>query len=86
MVWHFRLGHPNFAYLEKLFLVFFKNENPNLFQCEVCQLSKHTRNSFPHQLYKSSRPFIVIHNDVRCPSRIKQGINGLCPSLMTTQD
>ena len=39
-------------------------------QCEVCQLSKHIRNSYPCQPYKSSHPFYLIHIDVWGPSRI----------------
>lgn len=42
MLWHYRLGHPNFVYLEKLFPTLFNNKSPKNFQCEVCQLSKHT--------------------------------------------
>ena len=41
MLWHFRLGHPSFKYLSKLFPSLFRNKNPSLSQCEICQLSKH---------------------------------------------
>lgn len=33
-----------------------------MFQCEVCQLLKHTRTSYPLQLYKPSNPFSMIYN------------------------
>lgn len=36
VLWHFRLGHPNFMYLEKLFPLLFKNKSPSSFQCEIC--------------------------------------------------
>ena len=36
MLWHYRLGHPSFAYLKLLFPALFKNLNPINFQCEVC--------------------------------------------------
>ena len=36
MLCHYRLGHPNFLYLQKLFPSLFINKNPKLFQCEVC--------------------------------------------------
>ncbi|MCR2848073.1 GAG-pre-integrase domain-containing protein, partial [Heyndrickxia coagulans] len=52
MLSHFRLGHPNFAYLQKLFPLLFIHKKPSLFQCEVCQLS-HT-----HLLF--SRPLSTI--------------------------
>ena len=39
LLWHYRLGHPNFVYLEKMFPSLF-NKNSNPFQCEICQMSK----------------------------------------------
>ena len=70
MLWHYRLGHPNFVYFEKIFPKLFNNKNPNQFKCEICQLSKHTRHVFPSHAYKSSQPFTVIHSDVWGPARI----------------
>lgn len=64
MLWHYRLGHPNFVYLKKLFSLLFKNKNPTLFQCEICQFSKHFQSSFPNLQYKQSKPFALIYNDV----------------------
>ena len=69
MLWHYRLGHPNFLYLKKMFPDLIDKDTNN-FQCEVCQLSKHVRNSYPQQPYKSSQPFSIIHSDVWGPSRI----------------
>ena len=46
MLWHYRLGHPNFMYLKKLFPNLI-NKDSAYFQCEVCQLSKHSQNSYP---------------------------------------
>ena len=46
-LWHYRLGHPNFLYLKNLFPKLFKNSNAKSFQCQICQLSKHARTSFP---------------------------------------
>lgn len=68
MLWHFRLGHPNFQYLKYLIPCLFKNQDSSLFQCDICELSKHHRASFPLQPYKSTKPFSVIHNDVWGPS------------------
>lgn len=70
MLWHYRLGHPSFVYLSKLFPSLFRNKKPSLFQCEICQLSRHVRNSFPAHDYKASHPFHMIHNDIWGPSRI----------------
>ena len=69
MLWHYRLRHPNFLYLKKM-LPFLFNREPRNFQCEVCQLSKHIQHSYPHQLYKSSHPFYLIHSDVWGPYSI----------------
>jgi hypothetical protein len=63
MLRHYRLGHPNFMYLEKLVPSLFTNKNAKSFKCEVCQLSKHIRNNYPTISYKSSHPFVIIHSD-----------------------
>ena len=70
MLWHYRLGHPNFMYLRKLFPTLI-NKNKKFPNCEVCQLSKHTRNSFPAHKYKPTQPFSMVHSDVWGPSRVK---------------
>lgn len=41
MLWHFRLGHLSFRYLEKPFPSLFINKDPRLFHCEIRQLAKH---------------------------------------------
>lgn len=71
MFWNYRLGHPSFMYLKKLFPSLFKNKDPKFFQCEVCQFSKHVRHSYSMLPYKASHPFSMIHSDVWVPSRIK---------------
>ena len=70
LIWHYRLGHLSFPYLSKLFPVLFRNKNPLLFQCEICQLAKHTRSTYSISPYKSSKPFSIIHSDVWGPSRV----------------
>jgi len=52
MVWHLRLGHPNFKYLSSLFPKLFVEQDLSSLQYEVCEFSKHHRNSFPIQSYK----------------------------------
>lgn len=71
MLWHFRLGHPSFSYMKHLFPSLFVNKDPSLFQCEMCQLAKHTRAPVHALKYKSSKPFALIHSDLWGPSRIK---------------
>ena len=74
MLWHYRLGHTNFMYLKKLVPSLFTNKNSESFKCEVCQLYKHIRNSYPTISYKSSHPFDMIHSDLWGPSPIRKNI------------
>ena len=70
MLWHYRLGHPNFHYLKHLLPNLFQNKNPSSLQCEFCELAKHHRSSFSLQPYKPTKPFVLIHTNVWGPSRI----------------
>ena len=47
------------------------------FKCEVCELAKSHRASFPLTLNKSSVPFMVIHSDGWGPSKIST-LGGSC--------
>ena len=38
-LWHLRLGHPTFHYLQHLFPKLFINKNPSFFKCEICALA-----------------------------------------------
>ena len=69
MLWLYRLGHPNFMYLAKLFPSLFSNKTPSDFQCDICQFSKHSRTSFPNQIYKSTKSFSMVYSDVWGPSQ-----------------
>ncbi|KAF7802191.1 Retrovirus-related Pol polyprotein from transposon RE1 [Senna tora] len=71
MVLHFRLGHPNFVYLSKLYPSLFLKKNPNEFVCHHCILAKHCRTSYPRSSYKPSATFALIHSDIWGPSKIK---------------
>ena len=68
---HYRLGHPSFVYLAKLFPKLFINKNPASYHCEICQFAKHTRTVYPQIPYKPSTVFSLVHSDVWGPSRIK---------------
>ena len=71
MLEHYCLGHPNFSYLENLVPSLFINKNLKSFQCEVCQLAKHTQSNYPNHEYKSYQPFSMIHSDIWGPTRVK---------------
>ncbi|GMI96958.1 hypothetical protein HRI_003365100 [Hibiscus trionum] len=71
MLWHRRLGHPNFMYLKKLFPLLFLNKKISSLNCEVCQLSKHTCVPYPLKPYVQSQPFSLIHSDLWGASRVK---------------
>ncbi|KAK2984954.1 hypothetical protein RJ640_013380 [Escallonia rubra] len=69
-LWHRRLGHALFGYLKKLFPSLFTKYDVSSFQCEVCELAKSHRVSFPLALNKSPDPFMIIHSDVWGPSKV----------------
>ena len=64
MLWHYHHGHPNFMYLKKLVPSLFTNKSLQSFKCEISQLSKHIRSSYPIISYKPSHPFAMIYSDV----------------------
>ena len=70
MLWHYRLGHPSFPYLKKLFPSLFRRLDCSKFHCENCILSKSHKTIYPSRSYHASRPFYLIHSDVWGPSRI----------------
>ena len=67
-LWHRRLGHAMFSYLQKLFPWLFKKVDLFVFHCETCELAKSHRASFKPSMHKSSVPFMIIHSDVWSPS------------------
>lgn len=69
-LWHRRLGHASFGYLRKLMPKLFKNFDVSSFKCDVCELAKSHRVSFPLSMNKSSIPFMVLHSDVWGPSKV----------------
>lgn len=56
MLWHRRLGHPNFFYLKHMLLNLFVNKKPSSFNFEISHLAKHTRTSFLVRPCKESHP------------------------------
>uniref|UniRef100_A0A2N9GH34 DUF659 domain-containing protein n=1 Tax=Fagus sylvatica TaxID=28930 RepID=A0A2N9GH34_FAGSY len=69
-LWHRRLGHPSFQYLQHLFPSLFSKVNVSNFHCEPCIYAKNHRVSFPLSFNKSDVPFSLIHTNVWGPSPI----------------
>lgn len=63
MLWHFRLDHSDFLYLN-----LFINKKLQFYQCEIWRFAKHTRSLYPSVGYKPSKPFSLIHSDIWGPS------------------
>jgi hypothetical protein len=76
-LWHARLGHANFQYLCLLFPSFIKACKNHKFQCEVYELSKHTRTSYIPRMYRPSSVFDLIHFDVWGASLV-MAFSGYC--------
>ena len=68
MLWHYRLGHPNFQYLKYLFPNLFKNKS--LFNVKFASLLNIIVHLFPPQPYKPTTPFTMIHSDIWGSCRI----------------
>ena len=68
-LWHRRLGHASFGYMKKLFPSLLENFDVSSFKCDVCELAKSHRASFPLTLSRSPVPFMIIHSDVWGPSK-----------------
>ncbi|KAK2354846.1 putative mitochondrial protein [Trifolium repens] len=69
-LYHSRLGHPSFRVMKQIFPSFFKNLDVESLCCEVCELAKHKRASFPVSTKVSTSPFYLIHTDVWGPSNV----------------
>ena len=67
---HFRLGHPSFSYLKKLYPNLFINKDLSSFHCEICALAKHHKSNYPSRIYTPTSPFTLIHSDIWGPSRV----------------
>ena len=55
--------------MNKLFPSLFAKFDVSSFKCDVCELAKSHRASFPLTLNKSLVPFMIIHSDVWGPSK-----------------
>lgn len=70
MIWHRRLGHPSFQYLNYLFPKLFKAIDCSKLHCDACHLAKDHRVTFQIKPYFPSKPFYLFHNDVWGPSKV----------------
>ncbi|CAL8991370.1 unnamed protein product [Prunus brigantina] len=69
-LWHRRLGHASFGYLQKLFPSLFSGLESSSFKCDICDLAKSHRVPFPLSSNKSLIHFSLVHSDVWGPSKI----------------
>ncbi|GAU43000.1 hypothetical protein TSUD_188740 [Trifolium subterraneum] len=66
---HQRFGHPS---LNKMRLLVPSFSKLSSFECQSCQLGKHTRNTYSQRVNKSvASPFALVHSDIWGPSRVK---------------
>ncbi|KAK2433017.1 putative mitochondrial protein [Trifolium repens] len=70
LLYHCRLGHPSFEIIKMLFPSFFSKLDVESLHCEVCELAKHKRVSFPMSNKISTFPFYLVHTDVWGPSNV----------------
>ena len=64
LLWYYRLGHPSFLYLERLFSQLFWNIPVSSLRCEQCIYAKNHRVTFKISLNKSLVPFVRVFTDV----------------------
>lgn len=57
-LWHRRLGHPSFGYLQHLFPTLFSELCVSDFKCETCILAKSHRVPYPLRMNKSEVPCV----------------------------
>lgn len=75
LLWHRKLGHPNFLYLKKLNPDFFNDVSFDCIKCETYLYGKQSRAQYPPKLYGESKPFNLIHSDIWGLSKILN-VNG----------
>lgn len=70
MWWHVRWSYISFLGLKWLFYNMFKNFKNKDLSCDVCQLAKHVKTTFPISEIKSNKSFSLVHSDMWWPSRM----------------
>lgn len=64
LLWHRRLGHPNFLYLKRVKPDLFHGIPLNCLKCETCLYGKQVKAQYLAKLYEARRPFNLIHSDI----------------------
>jgi transposase InsO family protein len=67
---HYRLGHPSYQSLSRMFPSLLESCRKEKLVCDVCELAKHTRTNYPSSCERSKVPFEVVHSDVWGPSNV----------------
>ena len=66
-LWHYRLGHSSFSYLQHLFPSLFENILLSSFKCKDCILGKSHQTNYSISHNKCNVPFEIIHSDLWGP-------------------
>ncbi|XP_019261390.1 PREDICTED: uncharacterized protein LOC109239298 [Nicotiana attenuata] len=67
MFWHLRLGHMTFHKMKSVTRIKDKLSKKQSFVCEVCPMARQQRLPFPESSIKTTKPFQLIHVDLRGP-------------------
>ena len=81
ILWHKRLGNPNFKYMSRMFPSICSKKDISQFYCEIWELAKHCHSTFQSIPYRASNPFTTIFG-VHRMFQIVCIQNGLSPSSM----
>ena len=77
-VWHLRLGHLNYTYMNQLMKkemvdsLNYDVDTQSQKECEACVLGKMQKKPFPKQSqHRATRPYEIVHSDVCGPMQVK---------------
>ena len=77
-VWHCRLGHPNYTYMNQLMEkemvdgMNYASGTQTQKECEACVLGKMQKKPFPKQSqHRATRPYAIVHSDVCGPMQVE---------------
>jgi hypothetical protein len=69
-LWHYRLGHSSFSYLQHLFPTLFENVLLSSFKCKDYIMGKSYRTNYPISYNKCNAPFEIIHFELWGPAPV----------------
>lgn len=70
-LWHKRLGHILFGYIQKLKPDLFLGLYNSVFHCDIYEFVKNHRVPYLSSLNKFFEPFAVIHSDISGPAKVE---------------